>query len=98
MICRLVISSEARSEISDARRWYERQCEGLGQDFINILDSCFTSIQQNPKMYSIVYRNIRRAHLRRFPYGVFYFLDKETIVVLAVFHASRNPQQWRKRT
>ena len=29
--------------------------------------------------------------MRRFPYGIFYISEEERIVVLAVFHGSRNP-------
>ena len=35
--------------------------------------------------------------LRRFPYGVFYLSENEKIVVIACFHASRDPKQWQDR-
>jgi len=35
--------------------------------------------------------------VRRFPFGVFYVLEGEAVVVLAVFHASRNPKGWQSR-
>lgn len=37
------------------------------------------------------------ALLRRFPYSVIYVLEGETVLVLAVLHGSRNPDDLRKR-
>lgn len=41
-----------------------------------------------------VYKNIRRALLYRFPYSLFFVLDGETVLIIACFHASRNPDRW----
>jgi hypothetical protein len=40
---------------------------------------------------------VRRALLRKFPYGVFYFVFDDTVVVLACFHTRRDPKDWQKR-
>jgi plasmid stabilization system protein ParE len=37
------------------------------------------------------------AQVRRFPYSVFYSVESEQIVVLAVFHARRDPAIWKGR-
>jgi plasmid stabilization system protein ParE len=42
--------------------------------------------------------NTRRALLKRFPYAVYFAVDNEIIVVLAVFHTSRDPESWRRRS
>jgi hypothetical protein len=39
-----------------------------------------------------VYPRVRRASLRRFPYGVFYTIREDRIDVLAVYHARRRPR------
>jgi len=36
--------------------------------------------------------------LRRFPYSLFFIVEDETLLVIACFHASRDPLQWQKRT
>ena len=48
-------------------------------------------------MYAVLYKDIRRGLLRRFPDGIFYFVEQEQIVILACFHARRNPKQWQRR-
>jgi hypothetical protein len=35
--------------------------------------------------------------LKRFPYAVFFAVEDEIIVVLAVLHTSRNPAEWQRR-
>ena len=45
----------------------------------------------------MIYKEIRRAMTRRFPYGVFYLSEASAVVVLAVFHAKRDPLEWRRR-
>ena len=48
--------------------------------------------------FPAVYGQIRRALLRRFPYGIFYTLEEDVIVILACFHTKRDPKTMRNRT
>ena len=94
----VTILPPAEDDISDAFRWYEDKASGLGSEFMRALDACLSGIQRYPKSGSPVHKEVRRALLRRFPYGVFYLLEGETIIVIACFHASRDPKEWQKRT
>jgi plasmid stabilization system protein ParE len=93
----IIFQPEAEAEITEAFRWYEDKNEGLGSEFMRALDASLSSIQRNPTAYAAVHKQMRRAVLRRFPYSVIYLFDTGRIVVLACFHASRDPQQWRDR-
>ncbi|MBI4564170.1 MAG: type II toxin-antitoxin system RelE/ParE family toxin [Planctomycetes bacterium] len=55
------------------------------------------SILENPNRYPRVPKSIRRALTRRFPYGVFYLVEKRTVVVLAVLHQAMSPSHWQSR-
>jgi plasmid stabilization system protein ParE len=55
------------------------------------------AITQNPRRFPIVHRDRRRAGVRRFPYGLFFEVQQHRIVVIACFHARRNPQSWQIR-
>jgi plasmid stabilization system protein ParE len=44
-----------------------------------------------------VYRDIRRALLKRFPFGIFFRLRSNRIRIVAVMHLSRDPKRWRQR-
>ena len=91
------IRPEAEAEILEAYQYYEDKAEGLGTEFVRAVDACLASIERNPRMYQVVHKEVRRALLRRFPYGIFYFIEGTTLVVIACFHASRNPRRWRER-
>jgi plasmid stabilization system protein ParE len=40
---------------------------------------------------------MRRALLRRFPYGIFFEIERAEIMIYAVFHGARDPKRWRRR-
>jgi toxin ParE1/3/4 len=94
----LVIRPEAELDVRDACAWYEKQAQGLGAGFLLSLDAALRSIQRRPLQYPIIYRAVRRCLLRRFPYSIFYLVEEVRIVVVAVFHAKRNPISWQERS
>lgn len=93
----IVVQPAAEREIADAFRWYEDKDEGLGTEFMRALDATLSAIQRTPPGYAVIYKQVRRALLRRFPYCVFYLYENGKIIVIACFHASRDPKQWQGR-
>ena len=93
----MIFRPEAEADVADAFAWYEEQSRGLGSHFLLCMEAALSQIKRHPDASPVVHRQIRRALLRRFPYGVFYLLEDMRIVVLAVFHAKRNPARWKKR-
>ena len=97
MSCTTQIQPEAQAEIQEAYQWYEEKSAGLGAEFVRAVDACLSAIEGNPLAYALVHQQVRRALLRRFPYGIFYLVEDDTIVVIACFHGSRDPEQWLRR-
>lgn len=97
MSYRLIIRPEAELDIQDAFEWYEAQTSGLGSEFVRAVDACLSSTGRNPLAYPIIYKQTRRALVRRFPYGILYVLDQDVITVIACFHGKRNPKPWQDR-
>ncbi|MGH7452493.1 MAG: type II toxin-antitoxin system RelE/ParE family toxin [bacterium] len=97
MSYKLIIRPEAEIDIKEAFRWYELRKSGLGKDFILRVDVCLAAIQRNPYAYPVKHKEIRKALLHRFPYGVFYLVEANDVAVIAVFHAKRDPQIWQDR-
>jgi len=93
----LIIRPEAAAELKDSFMWYEVQSNGLGYEFFRCIDATLTLINRSPLLYPEIYKNIRRALIRKFPFEIFYIIAKDRIAVLAVFHAKRNPKQWQER-
>jgi len=94
----VVIQAEAEADINDAYQWYESQRKGLGESFLLCIEEALSRVSRTPLIYAIVYKNIRRVLIHRFPFGVFYIEGEKHITVLAVLHARRNPQTWKERT
>jgi len=93
----VLIRFEAQQEIQEAYQWYESKARKVAKDFLLALDERFTTIERDPTAYPVIYKQVRRALLRRFPYGLYYFIEGEVVIVLACFHASRDPRQWQRR-
>ena len=98
MTVNLRLRPESEQDLADAAIWYEEQREGLGNQFLDEALSVFSVISDTPLMFPIVHRNIRRALLHRFPFGVYYLIESDEIVVVAVMHGSRNPRRWKSRS
>ena len=93
----VIISSEAEADLTQAYQWYEEQVEYLGSEFLLCVEACIQSIARSPKIYQKIHKNIRRALVRRFPYGIFFIEEANHIRVVAVFHARRDPATWQNR-
>jgi plasmid stabilization system protein ParE len=93
----VVFRSIARREFDEAALWYDAQRFGLGIDFIDAVEEMVSEIAGDPERHPIVRQDCRRAVLRRFPYTIHYLIEENRIVIVAVFHAKRNPTQLEDR-
>jgi toxin ParE1/3/4 len=88
----LIIMPAAQFEIIEAQGWYEKEAIGLGA-----LDRQAQRILANPLQFPLMMADVRRARLRRFPYGLFFRPFADAIYVIACFHSSRDPAIWQSR-
>ena len=93
----LLIRRQAKRDLQRAAKYYEKQLAGLGRDFVTEIDKVLERIEQNPLLYQAVYRGVRRAVANKFPYGVFYKIDRKDIVVFAIVHLHRDVSSWQDR-
>lgn len=89
---------EAASDVALAREWYDERRPGLGADFIQSLEDIVDVIAEFPEAFPEIAVGHRRAILRRFPYFLYYRIDRDGIEVLACLHSSRSPGTWRSRS
>jgi hypothetical protein len=47
--------------------------------------------------HPIIYKQIYRNFVQRFPFGVYYLVKQDLVLVIAVLHVRRNPLHWQKR-
>jgi plasmid stabilization system protein ParE len=94
---RLTILPQAELDVSDAAAWYEERRTGLGDEFLDELDSILRRVITDPLQFPKIKNQIRRALLRRFPYSVYFGLTRETVELVAVLHQRRDPRTWERR-
>ena len=82
---------DAETDIEEVADWYEGQSKGLGVEFLDEVLSTCDLMSKNPKMFPIVRHEIRRAIIKRFPFGIYYKTEASFVSIIAVMHASRNP-------
>jgi len=70
----------------------------LGREFLDEFDRTVRRIHSFPQAYAEIAPGIRRGLVARFPYGVIYGIDGETIIVIAVAHLHRRPHYWIDRS
>ncbi len=87
----------AEQELAEAAGWYEEQAPGVGLEFLRAVDATFAAIGREPSMFPLMYRDLRRALLRRFPYKVYFVVRDDRVTVVAVVHGRRHPRVWRRR-
>ena len=95
MINNLIIRKRAESQIEEAYDWYENKRTTLGSDFLQAIEEALNIIESNPEAFQLKYKNIRAVYTKRFPYGVFYTINDDRIIVMAIFHLSQNPNLWK---
>ena len=94
---RLEATPAVEFDIEAAFEWYEREEPGLGFEFLNELRDAYVRILNHPLVFQSLRSGIRRALTKRFPYGIFYTIEAEVIVILAVLHTARDPEEWQRR-
>lgn len=92
---RIQILSSATEDLYGGRLFYEKQGAGIGEYFF---DSLFSDIDSlvlyagiHPKIFGYY-----RLLSKRFPYGVYYTLDRDLILVWRVLDLRRDPVTIRK--
>lgn len=87
----------AEGEFYEAAARYEDQSPGLGSRFIAEVGASLQRALAHPVIYVELYRGIRGVSVRGFPYTVYFRVEKDRLIVMAVFHDKRDPGIWRGR-
>lgn len=89
----LEVKDEANLEIIEAYLYYEEKRRGLGEEFLEHLDSYFDRITTNPKHFPQKRKPYREAFIKRFPFLIVYEVIKNKVIVYSVFNTWQNPDR-----
>jgi len=90
-------ASEALAEFMAAARYYNQQVPGLGDAFVDEIEVGLEAILAKPAVWRIMEDDVRRYLIRRFPYGIYYTIEGDLIIIWAVKHLHRHPDYWQSR-
>ena len=86
-------TERAKHDLELAYAWYEKQRRGLGLEFLDCVEAALLLIIDKPDLYRIYYSNFRGCLIRRFPFTVFYTIEKHEIIVHAIFNNKQDPEK-----
>ena len=96
MIYSFVNRPAVKVDIINAANYYKNISPELAKQFLFRVREAKTFIARTPLGFQIKYNNVRTLLLKQFPYHIHYLIDdsQKQIIVLAVIHAYKNPQDY----
>ena len=87
----------AELDLAEAQAYYLQQGDALADRFLMQVHAAIGRIVETPQLFPKVLRDVHKAPVRVFPYSILYVVRNDAVLVIAVYHASRNPSGWKSR-
>ncbi len=87
----------AERELAAGMEVGEERGSGLGDDLLDEVERVVALLCEFPDIGERLDDKRRRFPLRRFPFGVIFRVEGETLRILALAHRRQRPGYWRKR-
>jgi plasmid stabilization system protein ParE len=100
MSYKVKFTPKAFSDYNDIGMWYEEQSEKVRHNFEQAVKERLKFVAENPEASPIQHNNIRGVLLKKYKYKIYYRVDntRQFIVVTAILHTSRDPDEAKKRS
>ena len=86
--------SAAELELKEAMEFYESAQAGFGAKFLAEVEAATRLIEAPPLAWSPMSVRTRRCRLHRFPFGLFYQVRQDEILIVSVMDLRRDPKRW----
>ena len=97
MVLKIIVKPLAELDLEDAVKWYVLENEELAETFLLEFRDAVRAVSRSPLGFQKRFKTVRAFAIKKFPYNVYYVLDKDTMYIIAVFHQKRNPKLWKRR-
>jgi plasmid stabilization system protein ParE len=87
----------ARHDYDESFDWYAGRSSLAAQRFSDGIDATLIRIAANPEQFALIDSLHRACLVKRFPFRIVYRLEPTRALVVAIAHAKRRPQYWRRR-
>ena len=88
---------EALLEYEESALYYAAIDKHLAGTFVSQIESAIRRMQRNPSAHAVVAENVRRCLVKRFPFGIYFLIEDDQMLIVAVMHMSRKPNYWKDR-
>ena len=86
----IIAIEEVSIDLKIAEEFYERQSRGLGKYFKDSIISDIESLWLYAGIHQRVF-GLYRLLSKRFPYGIYYDIQKSIVIIVAVLDLRQNP-------
>lgn len=87
----IILLEEVLSDLKLAEDFYEKQNKGLGGYFKDCIISDIESLWLYGGIHNKIF-GLYRLLSKRFPYGIYYETENNTVIVVAVLDLRQNPK------
>jgi len=88
---------EALEEYEQSARYYRSIDSRLSWRFVEEVEATIRRMRRHPLAYAIVEEDVRRSLVKKFPFGIYYTVEPDFLLVVTVMHLSRQPEYWKSR-
>lgn len=92
-----MLLSGADADLQETFNRLEDFREGLGVDFMLMVDACLARLGKFPRLAPLYFQNVRRLVAPRFSLGIFYESHPTRVVVLALLDLRQDEEEIIKR-
>ena len=87
----------AEQELQEAYNWVAEYRRGKEGAFLTEVDSRLEHLKRFPLIGRVYRDRYRRLLVPRYPFGIFYVVESNRIVIHSVFDLRRSPEKLRER-
>jgi len=92
-----VFHPEALQEYAKATEYYTNIYAELGETFLDEIEMRIGQIIAHPYAWQFIEEDVRRHLVHKFPFGIYYTIEGDYILIVAIMHMSRKPGYWKTR-
>jgi hypothetical protein len=90
------LRDEAREDFAVGAWFYDRQSAGLGDYFIDCLESDLKDLESTSGIHEIAH-GFQRKLSKKFPFAIYYLVADKTVDVVAILDCRENPDSTTER-
>jgi toxin ParE1/3/4 len=88
------LTKRAIRDLAAARDWYDQRDVSLGNRFLDEVLLAIRAARERPQSFPEVRTTVRGVRCKKYPYRIYFTVESDRIVILAVYHTARDPARW----